>query len=109
MVFKFGKYAGKTLEWVEENAPSYITWAKINAPNLLKEPKPKAVPKPAENKVLTFRDAPVKTIVPNMNFWNEGPDKRSLAYLKKMGLIEASKEVPKEEPKENKPHDEWGF
>ena len=87
-VFKFGKHAGKTLDWVEENAPSYLAWAKINAPNLLKEPKPKAVPKPAEKKILTFRDAPVKTMVPNMNFWNEGPAEICKPYLNRMAQQE---------------------
>ena len=61
---KFGKYAGKTYDWVVENAPSYITWAKVNAPNLLKPPK---VVKPVQ---MTTADAPsYKTLQPNLNFY----------------------------------------
>lgn len=83
-MFKYGKYAGKTYEWVEENAPSYLDWVKINAPNLLKESKPKAV-KPTQ---MTTADAPqYKTLQPNLNFWNEGPSEISKPYLEKIRLL----------------------
>ena len=35
MVFKFGKYKGHKLTDVERIDPSYIRWAKQNAPNLI--------------------------------------------------------------------------
>lgn len=92
-VFKFGKYAGKTYEWVEENAASYLEWARVNAPNLLKEPKPKVV-KPVQ--LTTVDCPPQKTMQPNLNFWNEGPDEKSKPYLEKMNLLK---------PKET----DWGF
>lgn len=83
-VFKFGKHAGKTYGWVRENAPSYLAWVKENAPNMLKVPKPKE-PKPiVVPKTIDLSDNSIKAMVPNLNFWNEGPDKISLPYLKRM-------------------------
>lgn len=81
-VFRFGKHSGKTYGWVEDNDPSYIKWAREKAPNLLKPPKPKA--KQSEKKEVKFRDKPLETLQPNMNFYNEGPDEISIPYLKKM-------------------------
>jgi len=103
-VFKFGKHAGKTYEWVEENNPSYIVWAEESAPNLLKESKPK--PKPVEQKTITFSDAKSTTMSPNLNFWNEGPSSLSKPYLDKMkeSLVEV-----KTEQKNTLGDDEWNF
>lgn len=83
-IFKFGKHVGKTYAWVEENHPSYIVWAKENAPNLLKTPKSKAEPKPEVKKEITLIDDKPSSMVPNTNFYNEGPDPISIPYLKKM-------------------------
>jgi hypothetical protein len=99
-IFKYGKHKGKSVAWVDDNDPSYLIWVQENAPNLLKDTPKKVEPKPAEPKKVEFRKEPIKTMVPNMNFWNEGPDERSLAYLKKM-------ESKKEE--QNKPDDELGY
>lgn len=101
-VFKFGKHAGKTYEWVEENHPSYIVWAEESAPNLLKEPKPKA--KPVEQKAITFSDAKSIAMTPNLNFWNEGPSPLSKPYLDKMKELEIDVKI---EPKVK--DDEWNF
>lgn len=79
--FRFGKHAGKTYAWVEENDPSYIDWAKNNAPNLLKAP---AAPKvPPKTKIVPLEEK-LQGLQPNTNFYNEGPDPISLPYLKKM-------------------------
>ena len=42
MTFRFGKYKGYTLADVELNDPSYVRWARTNAPNLI--PKPQKAP-----------------------------------------------------------------
>ena len=41
MTFRFGKYKGYTLADVELNDPSYIRWARNNAPNLIPTPPQK--------------------------------------------------------------------
>jgi|TARA_R110000796_G_scaffold37519_1_gene94679 hypothetical protein len=40
MIFRFGKYKGYTLADVELNDPSYVRWARNNAPNLIPKPSP---------------------------------------------------------------------
>jgi hypothetical protein len=78
--FTGGKYNGKTYAWVMETNPQYISWCRENAPNMLKERKP---PEPKkEITELKFRDTTIPSMVPNMNFDNEGPDKYSHEYLK---------------------------
>lgn len=84
--FKFGKHAGKSYAWVEENDPSYIDWAKKNAPNLLKASAPKAAPKTT---VVPLEDK-ISGLQPNYNFYNEGPDPISLPYLRKMAEQKAN-------------------
>jgi len=81
-VLRYGKYAGKTIGWLKENQSGYLSWVKENQPNMLKgsEDKPKA----EVEKELKFRDKPVTSLEPNMDFWDEGPDPMSLPYLKKM-------------------------
>lgn len=81
-VLKGGKYNGKTYGWVLQNFPSYISWCKENAPNMLKE-RPVPVPN-IETKEIKFRDEPIKSLVPNLNFWNEGPHELSIPYLIKI-------------------------
>ena len=95
-IFKYGKHTGKSVAWVNDNDPSYLIWVKENAPNLLKD-KPKKVEEKCEPKKVEFRNEPIKTMVPNMNFWNEGPDERSLAYLKKMESKKEEQNKPTEE------------
>lgn len=94
VVFRSGKYTGKTVEWVEENAPSYLEWVKENRPEMLKVPKQAKI-------VKTDKSEPVmvtatNTLQPNMNFWNEGPDLQSVLYKKKI-------------EEQNKTNDEWNF
>lgn len=83
--FRGGKHDCKTYGWVRKNDQSYIRWCQEKAPFMLKEraaPKPEPVPEP--KKEIKFRDEPVKSLVPNLNFWNEGPDDISKPYLEKM-------------------------
>lgn len=40
MIFLFGKYKGYTLADVEQMDPSYIRWARQNAPNLIPKQTP---------------------------------------------------------------------
>jgi hypothetical protein len=78
-VFRSGKHAGKTIAWVKENFPSYLVWVQENQPNMLKgsEDKPKVEVKAVAVEV-------TKSMVPNLNFWNEGPDPISIPYLNKI-------------------------
>lgn len=80
VVLRTGKYSGKTVEWVLENNPSYIEWVQENRPEMLKAVKPKTESTVSKNSV---SDNSNKTMTPNMNFWNEGPDIRSIEYLNK--------------------------
>lgn len=84
-IFRGGKHDGRTYKWVKQNYPGYIRWCEENAPNMLKErAAPKPIEEPQPKKELKFRDEPIKSLVPNLNFWNEGPDELSKPYLKKM-------------------------
>lgn len=75
-IFKFGKHKGKSLQIVQKVDPSYIEWAKINAPKLLEEYKP--VPKKTEP--APRREPPEDSEVtpsalqPNLNFLFEKSD-----------------------------------
>lgn len=79
-IFKFGKHSGRTYAWVEENDPTYIDWARKNAPRLLEQPKPKTEPK---TNIVMIEDKP-NGLQPNHNFYNEGPDPISTPYLEKI-------------------------
>ena len=64
-------HAGKTFSEVERTNPSYIEWAKKNAPNLLKESKPKNVI-PRERKEPKEDSEVVKSsLQPNLDFLNQ--------------------------------------
>ena len=65
-VLRSGKYAGKSIGWLKSNNQNYLNWAMENQPNMLKELK-KIEPKSIESVSL-------KTMTPNLNFDNEGPD-----------------------------------
>lgn len=72
LIFSKGKHAGKTLEWVEKNEPSYVRWAKENAPGIIKESEPskstappKRIEPPADDEV------PASAMKPNKNFDSE--------------------------------------
>jgi len=80
ITLRSGKYAGKTVKWLEENDRGYLNWVKENRPEMLKAVKPKPAPQP---KVTTTKTEIKSAIQPNKNFYNEGPDKISLPYLKK--------------------------
>ena len=73
-IFKKGMHAGKTFAEVEQKFPSYIKWAKENAPNLLKE---KAPTKPKEiNKNLTIENEKIpNSLQPNLDFLNQKSEK----------------------------------
>lgn len=94
-ILKYGKFAGKSIAWLEENNEGYLNWAIINAPNLLKPPTPKELPK-SETKDVKGVSIHKSAMVPNMNFWNEGPDEKCKPYLDMVN--EKNKEI-----------DDWGF
>ena len=79
-ILKYGKFAGKSIAWLEENNKGYLKWAIENAPNLLKAPKPKEPPKSVSKEVKGVEISD-KAMTPNMNFWNEGPDEKCKPYL----------------------------
>jgi hypothetical protein len=81
-VIRTGKHAGKTLEWLEENDARYLIWIRENRPEMLKG-SDKPTSKPTERKMVES-DLPKAGMTPNLNFWNEGPDDKSLPYLLKM-------------------------
>jgi len=81
-ILRSGKFSGKTIEFVQTQEPSYLNWIKENRPEMLKGSE--VVPKQVVKKEIKFRDGPIKSIVPNLNFDNEGPADISKAYLKKM-------------------------
>ena len=83
-VFKRGKHEGKLLSWVQENHPDYIVWLQENQPHMLKEPKAPVV------KLMTDKKA-TSAITFNTNFWNEGPDPKSLPYLNKQKALQELK------------------
>lgn len=72
-VFKKGKYVGCSIEFVKKTNPSYIEWAKANAPYLLKEPKIKE-PKPAPERIEPpeVNEKKGYVLTPNLNFLFEG-------------------------------------
>lgn len=88
-VLRSGKHAGKTVGWLQDNEPSYLVWIEENRPEMLREKsaaKPKAAPKPN----ITQLDENSKSLQPNYNFYNEGPDPMSLPYLRKMAEQKAN-------------------
>jgi len=82
-IIKYGKFAGKTIGWLQENNEGYLNWAIKNAPNLLKPPTPKEPPKSESKEV---KGIPIHKLgmYPNENFWNEGPDERCKPYLEQI-------------------------
>ncbi len=80
-VLRSGKYTGKTLEWLETNQKSYLTWIKENRPEMLKDAKKAPVAKVEVKKELKFRDKLIEAIRPNDEFDNEGPADISKPYL----------------------------
>jgi hypothetical protein len=75
-----GKFAGKTIEWLEQNERGYLSWVNENRPEMLKGAKDE--PK-KEVKVVTVKVTKTK-MEPNLNFWNEGPHDLSIGYLNKI-------------------------
>lgn len=73
-----GKNAGKTIEWLQQNDPSYLRWIKENRPEMLKGSELKT-----EQKKVIVSEISKAVLNPNMNFWNEGPHDMSKPYLKK--------------------------
>ena len=58
MTFRFGKYKGYTLVEVESIDPSYIRWAKQNAPNLIPKPPTKVVPLEEDEYIPQYKNLP---------------------------------------------------
>ena len=63
--YKYGKYKGKSIDWVKSADPSYYRWS-LDKPNLISKPieEPKFEPKST-------------ALQPNLNFWNEPRDPNS--------------------------------
>jgi hypothetical protein len=72
-IFRNGKYAGKTFGFVKQNNPSYIDWARANAPNLLKEYKKKESSETSTEKIkpTEYLKGSRSAIQPNLDFYNE--------------------------------------
>jgi len=60
--FRSGKHKDKTIDWVEENDPSYLVWVEEFRPEMLKESKKK------EEAIPEYRPKP---LTPNYDFDNE--------------------------------------
>jgi hypothetical protein len=77
-VFKKGQYKGKTVAWVEDNDPGYLVWVEECAPNLLEDPQEKKPKPPSE---IIYKEPEIDhietAIKPNLNFDNEGKNKKS--------------------------------
>ncbi len=71
-VFRTGKHTGKTLEWVEQNDSSWLTWVKANRPEMLKVIAVKPSGRKNESEL---PDHPITAMKPNMNFDNEKIEK----------------------------------
>lgn len=89
-VLRTGKHAGKTISWVQDNDAGYLAWMRRDRPEMLKgsEDKPKVEPK------AVAVEAVQSSMVPNLNFWNEGPDPMSIPYLKKMEEAKKNLDFP---------------
>jgi len=81
LIYK-GKYAGKTVEWVQDHDPSYLVWAEECNAKIFEKPKPKKNAVDFKNldidystNTVSYRtpeeDSPKSAIKPNMNFDNE--------------------------------------
>ncbi len=71
-----GMHAGKTIAELEITHPSYIEWAKTNAPNLLKGKKVKIEIKEPGPRIEPPEKSNVKSVLqPNLDFLNEKSDK----------------------------------
>lgn len=74
-ILRSGKYQGQTYEWVCNKNPKYIEWVKENQPQMLKEKK---------MTVTNLKEEPLKSMEPNPNFENEGPEWYCKPYLQKI-------------------------
>lgn len=73
-IFTKGMHAGKTFEEVEKNFPSYIKWAKENAPNLLKHSAP-TKSKEINKKLIIEKEIIPNSLQPNLDFLNQKSEK----------------------------------
>ena len=69
-ILKRGMHAGKTIAEIEMTNPSYIEWAKKNAPNLLRDKKTK-IKESSERIEPLEKNITKSSIQPNLNFFNE--------------------------------------
>jgi hypothetical protein len=78
LIFRSGKHEGKSIELVKKIDPGYIEWVKENRPEMLEEYKPKVKKQESKEKVQPPEDEEVKpkSLQPNLNFLNEGPNKK---------------------------------
>ena len=67
MKFRSGKYAGQDVAYVQQIAPWYINWVRINRPEMLKERTSKKETKDISNS--SYSDSVwVRSIKPNLDF-----------------------------------------
>jgi hypothetical protein len=73
MKFRSGKYAGQDVAHIQQIAPWYINWVRINRPEMLKERTSKKVPNDTINSTQSD-NVWARSIKPNYNFENEGKE-----------------------------------
>lgn len=77
-----GKYTGKTVEWLQDNDPSYLIWAEETNPKIFEKPKKKKnsvdfemLDVNIENREVIYKEPELDevetAIKPNVNFDNE--------------------------------------
>lgn len=84
-----GKYAGKTIEWLQENDHKYLIWVEENRPEMLKGSQDE---KPVTVRSIDYTQESMSSLQPNYNFYNEGPDELSKPYLEKMKQLNNKKD-----------------
>ena len=77
-ILKTGKFAGKTIGWIEENNPWYLIWIEENKPFMLKGSMDE---EPVVAKKMTKTEKKSEAMQPNMGFWDEGPSELTKIYL----------------------------
>jgi len=67
MKFRSGKYAGRDVEYVQQVAPGYVNWVRVNRPEMLRERVSKKETKDTSNS--SYSDSVwLRSIKPNLDF-----------------------------------------
>jgi hypothetical protein len=100
-IFLFGKYRGKSVQYVYEKNPSYINWCREHAPNMLRT-KPAGPRKPKEAKP-SFDENDVDEEREMMGKWVRGyPAANNTNFLKETSSSLWKEEALKEKKIEDK-------